>query len=164
MMQKFFTIICLFAICLLTACGSLPGVERSGSDEGKLVLDAIAHAQRVASASPDDQRRDVAAAAQVFSRERSTAARLRYGVLLSLPTLPNADPQRAIVTLEPLSTTGANGPVRQFALLLLAQLNERQTQSNERQKEQRRAQQLKDQLDELRAIERTLIERGRPTK
>lgn len=157
MMQKFFTVVCVFAVCLLTACGSLPGVERSGSDEGKLVLDAIAHAQRVASASPDEQRRDVAAAAQVFSRERSTAARLRYGVLLSLPTLPNADPQRAIVTLEPLSTGGANGPVRQFSTLLLAQINERQ-------KEQRRAQQLKDQLDELRAIERTLIERGRPTK
>lgn len=157
MMQKIFTVVCVFAVCLLSACGSLPGVERSGSDEGKLVLDAIAHAQRVASASPDDQRRDVAAAAQVFSRERSTAARLRYGVLLSLPALPNADPQRAIVTLEPLSTAGANGPVRQFSTLLLAQINERQ-------KEQRRAQQLKDQLDELRAIERTLIERGRPTK
>jgi hypothetical protein len=157
MMKKFFTVICVTAVCLLTACGGLPSAERSGSDEAKLVLDAIAHAQRVASASPDDQRRDVAAAAQVFSRERSTAARLRYGLLLSLPTLPNADPQRAIVTLEPLSATGTNGPVRQFSTLLLAQINERQ-------KEQRRAQQLKEQLDELRAIERALIERGRPTK
>jgi hypothetical protein len=164
MMQRFFFLIC---VCLLAACSSLQGSgSGSGSsgpsvpsvpDESKLVLDAIAYAQRVASASADDQRREMSAAAQALTRERSTSARLRYGVLLSLPALPTADAQRASTTLEPLSTASGNGAVRQFSLLLL-------TQINERQKEQRRAQQFKEQLDELRAIERTLIERGQPKK
>ena len=153
MMQRIFRVFCL---CLLAGCSSLPGIGGS-PDESKLVLDAIAHAQRVGSASPDDQRREMNAAAQLFARERSTAARLRYGVLLSLPGLPTADAQRASLTLEPLSTVTGNGPVRQFSVLLLAQINERQ-------KEQRRTQQLKEQLDELRAVERTLIERGQPRK
>ena len=162
MMRRIFYVFC---ICLQAACSSLPGgAGTTGSaagaavpDESRPVLEAIAYAQRVAGALPDDQRREMNTAAQIFARERSTSARLRYGVLLSLPGLPNADAQRAIVTLEPLGAASGNGPVRQFALLLLAQINERQ-------KEQRRAQQLKEQLDELRAVERTLIERGQPRK
>lgn len=153
MMQRIF---CAFCACLLAACSSLPG-GLGVPDESRLVLDAVAHAQRVASASPEDQRREMSAAAQVFAREHSSSARLRYAVLLSLPALPGADVQRASGTLEPLATAGGNGPVRQFAQLLLAQIAERQ-------KEQRRAQQFKEQLDELRAIERTLIERGQPKK
>lgn len=153
MMHRIFVILCL---CLLTACSNLPG-SAGVPDESKPVLDAIAYAQRVAAASSEEQRREMSAAAQAATRERSTAARLRYGILLALPALPGADAQRAIAILEPLSAAGNSGAVRQFTSLLLAQINERQ-------KEQRRAQQFKDQLDELRAIERTLIERGEPKK
>jgi hypothetical protein len=193
-LQKIFSVFC---ICLLTACSSLPSggiapaeddssAENANptgnalpSEDSQLVLETVAFAQRVVSASAEEQRQQMAAAAKAYARERSTASRLRYGVLLSLPTLAGADAQRAQAILEPLSTSGSMIlPVRQLATLVVLQLNERV-------KEQRRAQQLKEQLDEsraservlneralqlkaqldeLRAIERTLIERGRPRK
>jgi hypothetical protein len=124
----------------------------SPADESRLVLESIALAQRVASASPDEQRQEVAAAARSFTRQRNAASRLRYGLLLALPALAGADAQRALATLEPLSTTGVIGPLRQFATLVVLQ-------TGDRLKEQRRAQQFRDQLDESRASERALIER-----
>lgn len=159
-------ILFLFFPVLLAACGSVPAPPEqpvqpvqalpSPRDESRVVLEAIALAQRVGAATADEQRRVMASAAQALGRERTAAARLRYGILLALPALPGADPLRAAATLEPLSTA-ESAPVRQFATLLLIQLNERN-------REQKRAQQLKDQLDELRAIERSLIERGQPKK
>lgn len=192
MWQKVFCVACL---CLLAACSSLPPgdaslgtgdspaesanpAEGNASDESRLVLDTIVFAQRTASASADEQRKEISVAAKLFARDRNVASRLRYGVLLSLPTLLGADVHRALATLEPLATSGDSGPVRQFATLIVQQISERV-------KEQRRAQQLKEQLDEshtservmnerasqlkiqldeLRAVERALIERGRPKK
>lgn len=193
MLQCVFFAACL---CLLAACSSLsPGdvapaagdppadsahsVETaSASDDARLALETIAFAQRAANASADEQRKELSAAAKTFSRERSTASRLRYGVLLSLPALPGADTQRALATLEPLSAAGGSGPVRQLATLIVLQINERlkeqrrALQFKEQLEESRagervlneRAAQLKTQLDELRAIERALVERGRTNK
>jgi len=166
MWQKvFFTVCC----CLLAACSSLPSRDASPTDvpaesappveatvpseDSRLVLETIAHAQRVAGAPAEEQRQELSVAAKAFARERGTASRLRYGLLLALPTPAGADAQRALAVLEPLAATGGNGPLRQFATLLVQQLNERL-------KEQRRAQQLKEQLDESRASERTLNERA----
>lgn len=177
-------------LTVLAGCGSLPRpepeatVEAAAVDESPLVLDAIALAQRVAALPPEAQKRELAAAAQVFARDKTAPARLRYGTLLALPTPPGADAQRAAATLEPLAAA-PDGPVRQFAGLLLGQLGERQKEQRRSQhwKEQfdekralerslreqldeRRAAErgLRDQLDELRSIERSLIERGRPKK
>lgn len=158
----------LFFLGLLAACSSVPTPAPELSlpaappaplvmDDAQRVLEAIAHAQRVSAATPDEQRRDMAAAAQALARERTTVARLRYGVLLSLPALPGADVQRAMATLAPLTTAGHSARIRQFAHFLLSQLVERD-------REEKRARQFKDQLDELRAIERSLIERGQVKK
>lgn len=186
-MHKAFFIVCAFCCSLLTACSSLPD-GRTGdssadsaesalsSDESRLVLQVIAFAQRASSTSTDEQRKEISAAAKAFTRERSTASRLHYGVLLALPAYAGADAQRALTLLEPLATTGTTGPVRQLASLLILQISERMKEQRRAQqfKEQldesrtservlnERASQLKIQLDELRAIERTLIKRGRP--
>jgi hypothetical protein len=74
--------------------------------------------------------------------------------LLSLPGTAFADDARAAGLLEPLASaeTGASGPMRQFAGLLHAQISERL-------REQRRAAQLKEQLDALKEVERKIIER-----
>ena len=166
MLQKAFPVFCI--LLLLAGCSSLPSANSpatgdataetttaegiSPADESRLVIESIALAQRVASASPDEQRQEVAAAARSFTRQRNAASRLRYGLLLALPALAGADAQRALATLEPLSTTGVIGPLRQFATLIVLQ-------TGDRLKEQRRAQQFRDQLDESRASERALIER-----
>jgi hypothetical protein len=195
MLQKVFSVLLVFGFFLLAACNSLPpaGTSTTGdlsaegastadsalsADEPRLVLESLAFAQRVASASLDEQRQEVSAAAKAFARQRSSASRLRYGLLLALPALAGADAQRALVTLEPLSTSGPVGPLRQFVTLLTLQINERlkeqrraqqfreqldESRASERSLNER-ATQLKTQLDELRVIERTLIERGRPKK
>jgi len=167
MIRRFLSVVFLG---LLAACASVPAPVNAPTpmpapanpaptvaDDARLVLDAIVHAQRVSAATPDEQRRDMNAAAQTLARDRTTAARLRYGVLLTLPALPGADAQRAATTLEALTTAGHSAQIRHFANYLLTQLAERN-------REQKRAQQFKDQLDELRAIERSLIERGQPKK
>lgn len=198
MLQKVLSVFCVFGIFLLAGCNSLPSGDAStaaadppaesaavatsdnasSAEETRLVLETIALTQRMASASAEEQRQEVSAAAKGFARQRNNVSRLRYGVLLSLPALLGADPQRALATLEPLSTTGPVGPVRQLAALIVLQLGERlkeqrraqqfkeqldESRASERMLDERAAQ-LKAQLDELRAIERTLIERGRPKK
>lgn len=198
MLQKVISVFCVFGFCLLAGCNSLPTGDASpaageppaesvvatlpeaasSAEESRLVLETIALTQRMASASAEEQRQEFSAAAKGFARQRSNVSRLRYGMLLSLPVLAGADAQRALATLEPLSTTGPAGPIRQLASLIVLQLGERLKEQRRAQqfKEQldesraservldERAAQLKAQLDELRAIERTLIERGRPKK
>ena len=147
-LSSLFFFLTLSLIVLLAGCGSLPKPEAVEGDESPLVLDAIALAQRVAALPQEEQKRELATAAQAFGRDKTTLARLRYGTLLALPTPPGADAQRAVTTLEPLAAA-ASGPVQQFATLLLGQLGERQ-------KEQRRTQHMKEQFEEKRAVERSL--------
>lgn len=142
-------IFCLTVLCL-SACSHLP--LPSGMDENRLVLDTLAQAQRVAQASAEEQRRELTSAQQAFNRDKGTANRLRLGVLLSLPQ-SGGDEGRALGVLEPLASSG-NGPAGQFAALISAQLTERQ-------RVDRRGQQWKEQLDQLKNIERQLIERGK---
>lgn len=198
MLHKVFSVFCVFGIYLLAGCNSLPSGDASATvgdppaesvaavsteaassaEETRLVLETLALTQRMATSSAEEQRQEVSAAARAFARQRNNPSRLRYGALLSLPAQVGADAQRALATLEPLSTTGPAGPVRQLAALIVLQIGERLKEQRRAQqfKEQldesraserlldERAAQLKTQLDELRAIERTLIERGRPKK
>ncbi|HET7775268.1 MAG TPA: hypothetical protein VFK74_02800, partial [Azospira sp.] len=112
-------------------------------------------AQKAAAASGEEQKRELNAAQQAFNKERSLANRLRLGVLLALPLPALEDESRAQSLLEPAA--GHPGPAGQLAALMLGQVNDRL-------KENRRAQQLKDQLEELKGIERQLIERSRKGK
>ena len=64
------------------------------------------------------------------------------------------DDARAAQLLEPI--VAGSGAVRQFAGLVHAQVTDRY-------KTQKRADQLKDQVEQLRAIEKQLIERGSQT-
>jgi Tfp pilus assembly protein PilN len=72
--------------------------------------------------------------------------------VLSLPGTPFCDEPKAAGLLEPLVSKEAAGPMQQFAGLLHSQISERV-------REQRRAAQLKEQLDALRDVERKIIER-----
>lgn len=147
-------IIVLLLVLALSACSHLPAGMVPGNGDERLVLDILAQAQRVAAAPSDEQKRELAGAQQAYSRERSLPNRLRLGVLLALPVPALEDESRALALLEPVVSHG--GPVGQLAGLLCGQLNDRL-------KESRRSQQLKDQLDELKAIERQLIDRSKKT-
>src|SRR5690606_1447328 len=113
----------------------------------------------VAAMTADEQRRELNGANQAYGREPSQLARLRLAMLLCLPGTAIADDGRALGLLEPMAagTAGpagaAAGPLRRFAGLLHAQVGERV-------REQKRSAQLREQLDALKAMERSLMERS----
>lgn len=123
-----------------------------GPDEPKQVSELLAQYQRLSAMSAEDQRREYNTLAQAFNRDRGLLSRLRLALALSLPGSSVQDDGRAVGLLEPVAGTGS--PLRQFAAFLLAQVSERN-------RAQKRTEQLKEQLDQLRAVERTIIERGR---
>ena len=121
-------------------------------EEARQVSEFLGYYQRVAQLGPEDQKRELATATQAFNRERSNASRIRLALLYVMPGTSFQDEARAAQLLEPMATPGG-GAVRQFAGLLHAQVTERM-------KTQKRADQLKEQVDALRAIEKQLIDRG----
>jgi len=121
-------------------------------DETQQVVDLLGYYQRVAQMNADDQRRELNTVTQAFNRDRSSYNRLRLALLHLLPGTAFQDDTRALQLLEPLAA-GGSGSLQKFGNLLSAQ-------ATERMKTQKRADQMKDQLEALRAIERSLIERG----
>ena len=55
------------------------------NEEAEEALALLADMQRLVFAGADEQKRELAAATQALNRQRSDAARLRLGLLLSLP-------------------------------------------------------------------------------
>jgi hypothetical protein len=151
----------------LAGCANLwPGVIPAGGGdssareerESRQVVELIGYAQRVAALQVEEQQRELNASSQIFSKDRGAYGRVRLALVLSLPGTPFCDEPKAAGLLEPLvSRETATGPMQQFAGLLY-------TQVSERVREQRRATQLKEQLDALKEVERKIIERetGRP--
>lgn len=120
--------------------------------ESRQVVELIGYAQRVAGLQADEQQRELNASSQIFSKDRGAYGRVRLALVLSLPGTPFCDEPKAAGLLDPLVSKEASGPMQQFAGLLHAQINERV-------REQRRATQLKEQLDALKDVERKIIER-----
>ena len=149
-------IIAVLGLLLIAGCAPL-SAKLDGSDESQKVVYLIGYTQGVAAMRPEGQRRELNDANQTYAKERDPYASLRLALLLSLPGTPFFDDTRAAGLLEPFSGTAghppATGPLRQFAAWLHAQIGERT-------REQRKSAQLKEQLEALRAIERTLNERG----
>jgi type IV secretory pathway VirB10-like protein len=120
-------------------------------EDVKQVAELVAATQRFQTMSPEEQKRDYNAANQAFTRERSLFNRLRLALVLSMPGSAVQDEARALGLLDGLPA--GSGALRQFAGFVQVQLAERTRNA-------RRADQLKEQLDALRAVERSIIERG----
>jgi uncharacterized coiled-coil protein SlyX len=125
-----------------------PAVE---AEDARQVAELLGYTQRVAGLGLEDQKRELATATQAFNRERSNANRVRLGLLYSTPGAAIQDDARAAQLLEPIASGG--GALRQLAGLVHAQVTDRL-------KVQKRADQLKDQVEQLREIEKQLLERG----
>jgi len=120
--------------------------------EARQVLELVSYSQRIAGLKPEEQSRELSVASQEFARDPQPYSRLRLALLLSTPGTSFNDEGRAVSLLEPLVSTPMKTPVRQFAALVHAQISERL-------REQKRVAQLKEQIDGLRAIDRSLIDR-----
>lgn len=126
------------------------------NEEAEEALALLVDLQKLVLASADEQKRELAAATQALARQKSDAVRLRLGMLQSLPAA-GGDDARALVTLEPIVKQGS-GPTRMVASVLIAQLGERQRAVRE---EKKRAEDLQQKLDALKALERSLLGRER---
>ncbi len=141
---------------LLGLAGCAQIATLTGPDEAHQVGMLVAGAQAAARKPAEDQRRELAAATDSFNRERSPAARIRLALLLAQPGSAVNDDARALALLEPYAATTANangGSLAQLGAMLHAQVADRV-------REQKRSQQLKEQIDALRAVDRNLMERG----
>lgn len=130
-------------------------IESTVPEDQRLVADLVAYAQRHAQMNAEEQKRELSSVQAAYNRERGTYARVKLALVLSMPGAPGQDDVRALQLLEPYGVDNQTGTLRQFANLLHEQLSERMRQA-------RRADQLKEQLDALRAIERSFIDRGVP--
>jgi hypothetical protein len=127
------------------------------NEEAEEALALLVDLQKLVLASADEQKRELAAATQALARQKSDAIRLRLGMLQSLPAAGGGDDARALATLEPIVKQGG-GPTRMVAAVLIAQLGERQRAVRE---EKKRAEDLQQKLDALKALERSLLGRER---
>jgi hypothetical protein len=124
-------------------------------EESRQAAEILAGAQRVFQLGADEQRKELGAATQAFNRDRSNYSRVKLGMLFALPGAATQDDARALSLLEPMA--GGSGALKALAGVVHAQVAERV-------KVQKRADQLKEQLDQLRAVERSIIERGQPSQ
>lgn len=128
-----------------------PPVPTAEAEEARQVAELLSYYQRVAGLGPEDQKRELATATQSFNRDRSNASRVRLALMYAIPGTALQDDARAAQLLEPIAS--GSGALRQFAGLVHAQVTDRL-------KTQKRADQLKDQVEQLRAIEKDIVERG----
>ena len=107
--------------------------------------------------SPNDVRREYDAARAAFAANPSEANRLRLALVLSLATNPLKDERRAMDLLEPMTKDlrGNYTPLRGLALVT-------HTLIREQQKLGTSVQALKEKLDALMSLEKSLTERTRP--
>ena len=130
------------------------------NEEDQQALALLADLQRYAAEPGDDLKRELAAANQAANRTRSDANRIRLAMLLTLPAAGPPDDTRALALLDSVAGKGAGAsPLKQIAVILSAQINERTRSVRE---EQRKTAAAQEKLDALRAVERSLLlERSR---
>lgn len=152
------------AVCavLLSACAAL----RPDAGEAMQVRDIIGAAVSGARATPEEQRRQVAHAQQMFSAVPDDANRMRLAALLATLPAPWRDEVRAAALLEPLAARRPETPLTQLAGILAAGTAERQRlardlRAAERREEaaEERAATLHQQVEALKSIERGILER-----
>jgi hypothetical protein len=149
----------LFAGCAGLRSPIVPAPGLAGGElEQRQVSEMISYAQRVAAMSAEQQRREYSASNQAFAKDKDAMSRMRLALLIATPAAAVQDAARAATLLEPMATQGdAASPLRAFARLLYAQLNERAI-------EQKRTNQLRDKLEALKEVERAIMERGQESQ
>ena len=138
---------------LLAGCAGLrvPGLAASEAEE-RQVIQLITYAQRVATMTAEQQRREYSASNQAFARDKDANSRVRLALLLATPGASVHDAGRATSLLEPMATpSDAASPLRSLARLLYVQLNERVS-------EPKRVNQMREQIEALKEVERTMRE------
>lgn len=152
------------ALCaaLLSGCALL----QPDSGEALQVRDIVGAAVSGARATPEEQRRQLNHAQQMFAAAQGDLNRVRLAALLATLPAPLRDEARAAALLEPLAARRPETPLAQLAGLLAAGVAERQKLARdlravEKREEaaEERAATLRQQVEALKSIERGILER-----
>jgi len=138
----------------------------TGGGEAARVSEVLAAAVAAARATPEEQRRQLNHAQQMFAAGQDDMSRARLATLLATLPAPLRDEVRAAALLEPLAARRPETPLVQFASLLAAGAAERQKlardlRAAEKREEsaEERAATLRQQVEALKSIERGILER-----
>lgn len=147
---------------LLSGCALL----RPDAGEAMQIREIVGAAASGARATPEEQRRQLAHAQQMYAAVPDDANRLRLAALLSALPSPWRDDARVMTLLEPLASRRPDTPLTQLAGMLAANAAERQRLARELRAAERReeaaeerAATLRQQLEALKSIERGILER-----
>lgn len=135
-------------------------VTQAMNEDEEQALSLLAYLGQILSASMEDQKRELQNALQQFQKTKSDLSRVRLAALLMLPAAPFQDDAKALTLLEGGNAKSAT-PLRDLAAYLHGQVLERQRQVRE---EQKRADAIQQKLDNLKAIERSLLDRDRKAR
>lgn len=151
---------------LLAGCGLLAREPWESAEVSRITSEAVAAAR----APAHEQRQALEGAQRDYRRDASDANCLRLAAMLATLPEPLRDEPRAAALLKPLVARDASSPYGSLAVLLTAQIAERQrlareveqaTKEFERSTREgtKREEALQQQLDALKSIERGIIER-----
>lgn len=107
-----------------------------------------------------DLTREYDTARQAYNRGRSEYSRVRFAMLLSLPSAPFSDDGRALDVLDPVLRKG-DGRLYPLAQMLGAHIQEQKRLNEEQKRLNANVQGLQHKLDALKSLERSIIERSR---
>lgn len=121
------------------------------SQESAEVTALLAYNQQLLAMNPEELRREYQAVSQAYGRDRSELGRLRLALLMCQPSVSWRDDAKLLSLLEGALNRSMplESPRRQFIVLLHKLVAERQ-------REQKRADELQQKLDSLLSIERSL--------
>ena len=132
-----------------------PALPPEVAPETLELLALLADLQRYGTFSQDDVRREIGIATQTLNRQRTDANRVRLAVLYTLAKATPQDDQRALQLLDNVARSNPGSPaVKQVAVVLQAQISERQRAVRD---EQQKADAAIQKLEALRAMERSLL-------
>lgn len=155
---------CALASLLVASCASAPEPAGGMAMPPQFVPDLrtselVSYFASVAKAGAPAQKKELAQSAAAFGRTPTPFTRLRLGGLYAQPTLVLRDDARALALLEPLVSNGsapAERPVADLALLLYAQVAERQRLAKD---DARKQDDLRERIEAMKAIERSIMQR-----
>jgi hypothetical protein len=131
-------------------------------EEQDQTLALLIELTRAANGSVEEARKELAAAQALYAKDRSLNNRVRVAMYSALGANTTSDDSRLQGLLEPLLAKvgglSPSHPLRPVAEMLLAQITERNRQVREQTK---KADELQQKLDALKAIEKQLLDRDR---
>lgn len=141
----------VFAVLLLGGCAATPWTWTETRD----VTELLDFHDRLLAMPADEQRREYQAAQAAFDKQPGDVQRLRLALLLTLARAQWRDDARALQLLAGMEAppTGQPSPRHDLAVLIQKLVAERQRQVRE---EHRKAEDLQQKLDALRAIDREI--------